>query len=97
MNPQCLTLPFVFCFAQQVPQLYLHHPASAAEPPSILRGFDAVFVKCGQTKTVTLTLSRYDLSVWDVVAQGWRKPEGQFTFSVGASSRDFRLKGSIPV
>ena len=50
-----------------------------------------------QSETVTLKLSRYDLSVWDVVAQGWRKPEGQFTFSVGASSRDFRLKGSIPV
>ena len=51
----------------------------------------------GQSKSVTLTLSRYDLSVWDPVAQGWRKPSGKFTFSVGASSRDFRLEGSIPV
>ena len=51
----------------------------------------------GQSKAVTITLSRYDLSIWDNVAQGWRKPSGKFTFSVGASSRDFRLKGSIPV
>ena len=51
----------------------------------------------GEEKVVTLTLSRYDLSVWDTGAQGWRKPEGTFTFSVGASGRDFRLNGTIPV
>ena len=81
----------------QIPQLYVHHPASAGEPPSVLKGFADVFLNKGQRKTVTITLSRYDLSIWDNVAQGWRKPSGKFTFSVGASSRDFRLKGSIPV
>ena len=50
-----------------------------------------------QSKTVTITLSRYDLSTWDVVSQSWRKPNGTITFSVGASSRDFRLNGTIPV
>ena len=81
----------------QIPQLYLHHPTTAGEPPSVLKGFDAVAVKAGQSKTVTLTLSRYDLSIWDVVAQGWKKPDGKITFSVGASSRDFRLQGTIPL
>lgn len=81
----------------QIPQLYLHHPASAGEPPSVLKGFTDVRLKKGQTSTVTLTLSRYDLSIWDTVAQGWVKPSGKITFSVGASSRDFRLTGTIPV
>ncbi|EJF60355.1 hypothetical protein DICSQDRAFT_201362 [Dichomitus squalens LYAD-421 SS1] len=81
----------------EIPQLYLHFPASAGEPPSVLRGFSDVLLNPGESRTVSLTLSRYDLSVWDTVAQGWRKPSGRFTFSVGASSRDFRLKGSIPV
>ena len=81
----------------QIPQLYLHFPSSAGEPPSVLRGFSDVLLKPHQSETVTLTLSRYDLSVWDAVAQGWRKPKGSFTFSIGASSRDFRLRGSIPV
>ena len=71
--------------------------ASASEPPSVLRGFADVLLYPGQSKTVTLTLSRYDLSIWDSAAQGWRKPDGAFTFSVGASSRDFRLSGSIPL
>ncbi|KAI8992753.1 beta-glucosidase [Trametes punicea] len=82
----------------EIAQLYVHFPASAGEPPSVLRGFEDVQnVRPGESRTVTITLSRYDLSVWDVVAQGWRKPQGAFTFSVGASSRDFRLKGVLPV
>ena len=63
----------------------------------MLRGFADVLLAPGARETVTLTLSRYDLSTWDVVAQGWRKPSGSFTFSVGASSRDFRLQGSVPL
>ena len=81
----------------EIAQLYVHFPAGAGEPPSVLRGFSDVLLDPRQSKTVNITLSRYDLSVWDVVAQGWRKPAGQFNFSVGASSRDFRLKGSVPL
>ena len=81
----------------QIPQLYVHHPASAGEPPSVLKGFTDIRLNKGQTKTVTLALSRYDLSIWDTVAQGWAKPSGTIKFSVGASSRDFRLSGTIPV
>ena len=77
--------------------MYVHFPEGAGEPPSVLRGFSDVLLDPLQSKTVNITLSRYDLSVWDAVAQGWRKPDGRFTFSVGASSRDFRLRGSIPV
>ncbi|PIL26464.1 hypothetical protein GSI_12222 [Ganoderma sinense ZZ0214-1] len=81
----------------EIPQLYLHFPSSAGEPPSVLRGFSDVLLEPGESKAVTITLSRYDLSVWDNGAQGWRKPEGTFTFTVGASSRDFRLNGTIPL
>ncbi|KAG2344292.1 glycoside hydrolase family 3 protein [Suillus weaverae] len=77
----------------EIPQLYIHHPSSACEPPSVLKGFTNVEIGPNDTKHVSIMLSRYDLSVWDVVAQGWRKPDGQISFSVGASSRDFRLWG----
>ncbi|KAF5383952.1 hypothetical protein D9757_007379 [Collybiopsis confluens] len=80
----------------EIPQLYLQMPASAGEPPSILKGFDDVFLEPGESKTVTISLSRHSLSIWDVVAQGWRKPDGTTTVVVGASSRDFRLTGTIP-
>ncbi|KAG2032842.1 glycoside hydrolase family 3 protein [Suillus americanus] len=80
----------------EIPQLYIHHPSSACEPPSVLKGFTSVKIGPYDTKPVSIILSRYDLSVWDAVAQGWRKPDGQISFSVGASSRDFRLWGVIP-
>ncbi|KAG1850300.1 glycoside hydrolase superfamily [Suillus tomentosus] len=80
----------------EIPQLYIHFPSSASEPPSVLRGFTNVEISPKDTKQVSITLSRYDLSIWDVIAQGWRKPDGQISFSIGASSRDFRLQGNIP-
>ena len=46
---------------------------------------------------MAITLSRYDLSVWDVVTQSWVLPQGAIGFSVGASSRDFRLAGTVPI
>ena len=80
----------------EIAQLYVHHPASANEPPSVLKGFQDVYLEAGEMQTVTITLSRYDLSIWDVVSQSWVRPSGDITFDVGASSRDFRLNGQIP-
>ncbi|KAI0374300.1 beta-glucosidase [Pilatotrama ljubarskyi] len=79
----------------QVPQLYTSPPASAQSAPLNLKGFDAVFLNQGESKTVTFQLSRYDFSVWDVVAQRWEIPQGVTGISVGASSRNLKLKGSI--
>ncbi|KAH9016755.1 glycoside hydrolase family 3 protein [Lactarius hengduanensis] len=81
----------------EIPQVYLHFPARAGEPPSVLRGFTDVDLQPGQAQSVTITLSRYDLSIWDVVSQSWIRPSGSYSLSVGASSRDFRLKGNIPL
>jgi beta-glucosidase len=79
----------------QVPQLYLSPPSSAKSAPNNLKGFDAVFLASGASTTVSIELSRYDFSVWDVVSQQWLIPSGTTGISVGASSRDLRLKGSI--
>ncbi|KAJ7034682.1 glycoside hydrolase family 3 protein [Mycena alexandri] len=80
-----------------VPQLYLHMPASAGEPPSLLKGFTNVEVLPQEQKKVSITLSRYDLSFWDTVAQGWRRPNGTIGVSIGTSSRDVRLSGNITI
>lgn len=77
--------------------MYLHFPAEAGEPPSVLRGFSDVDLQPGESKTVDITLSRYDLSVWDVLSQSWMRPLGTYSLSVGASSRNFRLNGTLPL
>ncbi|KAI0639226.1 beta-glucosidase [Trametes polyzona] len=79
----------------EIPQLYTSPPASAKSAPFNLKGFDSVFLAPGESTTVTLTLSRLDFSVWDVASQSWQIAKGATGISVGASSRDLRLKGSI--
>lgn len=81
----------------QVPQLYITLPASTQSAPKSLKGFDNVNFTAGQSKAVTMQLSRYDLSIWNVVTQRWTIPTGTIGLSIGASSRDIRLTGSITI
>ncbi|KAH9031770.1 glycoside hydrolase family 3 protein [Lactarius pseudohatsudake] len=81
----------------EIPQIYLHFPVNAGEPPSVLRGFTDVELQPGKGQSVTITLSRYDLSYWDVVHQAWMRAMGTYSLSVGASSRDFRLNSNLPL
>ncbi|KAH9922145.1 beta-glucosidase [Amylocystis lapponica] len=74
----------------EIPQMYVHFPAGAGEPPALLRGFSDVLLQPGETQSVVLSVSRYDLSSWVL-------PNGTFALSVGASSRDFKLTGTIPI
>ncbi|KAJ6552874.1 beta-glucosidase [Mycena capillaripes] len=79
----------------EVPQLYLTFPASANSAPKNLKGFDSVFVGVGQSVSVSMTLSRFDFSTWNVATQRWEVVTGTTTISIGASSRDIRLTGTI--
>ncbi|KAL5329443.1 hypothetical protein ACEPPN_002955 [Leptodophora sp. 'Broadleaf-Isolate-01'] len=82
-----------------VPQLYITMPSSApaGTPPKQLRGFEKVMLEPGQSETVAFALMRRDLSYWDVVRQDWVIPAGEFGVSVGFSSRDLKLVGSVTI
>ena len=88
---------------QAVPQLYLSYPQGSSTlaeakidfPVRVLRGFEKVALNPGEKKTVSFDLTRRDLSYWDVIAQNWVLPEeGEYTFSVGESSRDLAVSGT---
>ncbi|KAH8995015.1 glycoside hydrolase family 3 protein [Lactarius akahatsu] len=81
----------------EIPQIYVHFPVTAGEPPSVLRGFWDIELQPGEKQSVMRTLSRYDLSYWDVVHQAWLRASGVYSLSVGASSRDLRLNGNLPL
>jgi beta-glucosidase len=74
----------------EVAQLYVSYPRSAGTPPRQLRGFEKLPLAPGASGTATFRLRRRDLSVWDVRAQNWVVPAGEFNITVGASSRDLR-------
>jgi len=79
----------------EVSQVYLGFPASANQPPRVLRGFDRSFIRKGQSVSVEVGLRLKDISIWDVVTQKWIVPSGSFTVEVGSSSRNIHLTGSF--
>ncbi|TPX09896.1 uncharacterized protein E0L32_008918 [Thyridium curvatum] len=78
----------------EVAQLYLGMPVKDT-PVRQLRGFEKVEISPGETRRVLFSLSRRDVSYWDVTSQQWRIPEGEFKVYVGASSRDIRLQSTF--
>ena len=88
---------------QEVAQLYVSFPSNIVEeltgehidfPVRVLRAFEKVELEAGESVDVTMSLTRKDLSYWSVVRQNWVMPtEGQFTVSVGRSSRDLVVEG----
>lgn len=78
----------------EVAQLYIGMPASApATPVRQLRGFAKNVIPVGGSVKVSFKLRRKDLSYWD--GRGWVLPTGGWAVSVGASSRDLRLLGTL--
>ena len=52
-------------------------------------------LKPGQAQQAEITISKYDLSYWDVIGQGWKKPQGKIGVRISQSSRKVKLNGSI--
>lgn len=46
---------------------------------------------------ITFGLRRRDISFWDVGKQKWGVAGGRYEVSVGASSRDVRVKGHFDI
>lgn len=80
--------------AAEVAQLYVGIPDA---PVRQLRGFHKIYVDPEKTATARFTLTRRELSIWDVVAQQWRLQRGEYKVWVGASSRDLRLNGTFTI
>ncbi|KAI9163883.1 Beta-glucosidase cel3A [Paramyrothecium foliicola] len=78
----------------EIVQLYVAIPHS---PPKQLRGFEKIRLKPNESATVEFELTSRDLSVWNVVTQGWEIQDGNYTIFVGASSRDLKLKDEFTI
>jgi len=82
--------------SDEVPQLYVSFPDSKVERPAVaLKGFKRVFVAKGKTIEVSVPLNTDELKYWNVEKHAFVLEKGKLNFSIGASSADLRLKGSI--
>jgi beta-glucosidase len=82
---------------EEVVQLYMKDiEASTARPIRSLKGFRRVFLKPGESMTVSFTITPEDLSMIDASGK-WTVEPGDFEAAVGPSSADLRLKGVFTV
>lgn len=79
----------------EVAQLYVRDNVSSVyTPPIQLKDFEKVFIKKGESKTVTFKLTSQQLSLYNIAMKEVVEP-GDFTVMVGASSDDIRLRGEF--
>ncbi|KAG8737691.1 hypothetical protein FRC12_017053 [Ceratobasidium sp. 428] len=81
----------------EIPQLYISPPSSSGEPPNALKNFASIALAAGASTTVSMTLSRYDLSYWNTGSQKWSLITGTTGIWVGPSSRNKQLTGSVTI
>ncbi|KAJ5364161.1 beta-glucosidase A [Penicillium cataractarum] len=79
----------------EVPQLYVSL-GGEDDPVRVLRAFDRVTIGAGQEIQWTTTLTRRDLSNWDVASQNWVISSAQKKVYVGNSSRKLPLSADLP-
>ena len=80
----------------EVAQLYSSENAPVVpRPPRELKGFQRVTLAPGESKTITIEVPPTALGYWDTATHAWKTPPGDYTLSVGSSSRDLPLTGSI--
>ena len=76
----------------EVVQLYVRDKADTEGPLKSLRGFQRVTLKAGETKTVTIPLTRKTFELWDGVTSTMRTKAGNYEVMCGRSSADNDMK-----
>ncbi len=80
----------------EVAELYIQpsHP-SVPRPIRELKGFKKIFLKPGETQTVSIPLDQRAFAFYDPAKAGWVAEAGDYQIQIGSSSRDLRLKESF--
>ena len=80
----------------EIAQLYVAKPDAAVfRPAKELKGFAKVFLKAGESKTVTIPLDDKTFRYWNVATDRWEVEGGSYQLLVGANVQDIRLTAEI--
>ena len=88
-----------------VPMLFLKFPTideygDDGYPSKLFKGFDKVFIKSGETKSVTITVDEHALSYYSVSEKKFKMGSGTYTVYIGlnAGSDDYnKLTGTVNI
>jgi beta-glucosidase len=79
----------------EVAEVYAALPASAGEPPKRLVGWRKAKLAAGESKKVMVDIDPLFLSIFDADKNAWQLAPGEYTISVGSSSRDLPLHATV--
>ncbi len=86
------------CFGEETAQVYVgqkNAPVFKAEKE--LKGFEKVALKAGESTTVTVELDSRAFAFYNTAVNNWTVLSGDYTVSVGASSRDIKKVFEVKV
>lgn len=84
----------------EIVQLYASNPDSTYgdyAPKKRLVAFEKVALAAGETKTITLTVSPEDMTLWNSNTDSYEIEAGTYTFEIGASSQDIKGTAQLPI
>ncbi|MDP9038328.1 MAG: glycoside hydrolase family 3 C-terminal domain-containing protein [Acidobacteriota bacterium] len=81
----------------EISQVYVQLPAATKENFRRLAAWQRVALKAGESRSVTLPLEPLALAAFDEAADDWTWPAGEYTLSVGGSSRSQPLTAKAPL
>ena len=86
------------CDGAEIVQLYIKNPvAYEIRPEKELRDFAKVFLKAGETKTVTFMLNARAFSYYETRIHDWYAESGDYEILLASSSRDIRLQYTVSI
>ena len=85
-------------YGAEVVQFYVSDPVcSVLRPEKELKGFEKIFLKPGEAKTVEMQVKVADLAFYDESKTGWNTEAGEYILQLGNSSRNIFQKVKISV
>lgn len=80
----------------EIVQLYVkNNDSKVFKAEKELRAYTKVFLKAGESKTVTMAFDQSDLSYWNVKTHGWVLENGTYEICLAASAKDIRLTAPL--
>ncbi|MUK88505.1 glycosyl hydrolase [Ornithinibacillus sp. L9] len=80
----------------EIAQLYIEKVDSKIfRSKKELKGFDKVYLEPGETKRLTLELTKRDFSYYNPEINDWEIESGNYKIQVGSSIQEIHLKGTI--
>ncbi|WP_455496786.1 glycoside hydrolase family 3 C-terminal domain-containing protein [Coprobacter sp.] len=79
--------------SDEVSQVYVQFPEVGVKVPiKQLKGFERIHITKGKTISVTITVPKKELRIWNEKSGEFFTPSGSYVFMVGAASDDIRLQ-----